>query len=284
MGKKKGSKKGKKKSSKKGKKTASDTAVANAGPTQLELSLRLELQILEKDLVIARREAEEARVQNEFLHDEVKRTKEENAAYEGYIHKKTTAEKKMIEELTEQNQREIDAINTERSHLVLRTDRIKKELKDAIELKESELTMTEKQIDELADIQKKREEQEAEIKELEANVERLKQEHFESLQELKSSFLVEKKGIQQSGNQRVKELQSMADQEAVDILTKHSGRIKDENRRLKNKLLTLMGNNKLLLKEESTLKQQNDELRRQIELNSELVRIVDSKKSVGGRF
>jgi chromosome segregation ATPase len=279
MGKKKGSKKGSKKKGSKGK-TPDATSVAKAGPTQLELSLRLELQQLEKDLTIAKRETEEARCQNEFLHDEVRRTQEENAEYEAYIQKKTAKEKKMIEQLSDQNQRELDALETERTHLDLDSQRVKKELNDAIIVRDGELETTQRQIEDLHEVQKKRDRQEEEIAQLEANIEQHQREHFEALQRLKSKFLAEKKDFQQSANSKVQVLQAQAGQEAVTCLTKHSSQIKNENRRLRNKLLALMSNNKQLQGDENSLQEQNDELRRQIELNAELVRLVDTKQAM----
>jgi len=45
------------------------------GPTELELSLRLELASLERELTRAKLEAEEARVQYEWLREEVQKTR-----------------------------------------------------------------------------------------------------------------------------------------------------------------------------------------------------------------
>eukprot|EP00041_Stephanoeca_diplocostata_P031044 m.956845 g.956845 ORF g.956845 m.956845 type:complete len:162 (-) comp23875_c1_seq9:3175-3660(-) len=109
MGKKKGSKK--KGSGKKTKKAAgSGSSLTQAGPTQIELSLRLELQRLENDVQAAKWEVEDARNQNEFLHDEIRRTTEENNEYEKYISKKTTEEQAHVANLVDKNQHEIDAI------------------------------------------------------------------------------------------------------------------------------------------------------------------------------
>ena len=112
------------------------------------------------------------------------------------------------------------------------------------------------------------------------SLEQHQREHFEALQRLKSKFLAEKKDFQQSANSKVQVLQAQAEQEAVTCLTKHSSQIKNENRRLRNKLLALMSNNKQLQRGENSLQEQNDELRRQIELNAELVRLVDTKQAM----
>lgn len=58
----------------------------------MELSLRLELESLEKELLLAKKEAEEAKEQNDFLRAEVERTKDETSEYESYMQKKTMRE------------------------------------------------------------------------------------------------------------------------------------------------------------------------------------------------
>eukprot|EP00035_Acanthoeca_spectabilis_P035961 m.37098 g.37098 ORF g.37098 m.37098 type:complete len:282 (-) comp7647_c0_seq2:1813-2658(-) len=268
MGKKKGSKKGsKKKASKSG-----DAAVAAAGPTPLELSLRLELEQLEKDILVAKHETEEARTQNEFLHEEITRTTNDNAEYEAYILKKTRNERSQVVALSDANQREIDAIEAERVQFENRYARIKKDLNDAIVAREVELDRTRQQINELKEVEGKRSEQEKEIGELEEEIARLQQEHFEKLQDLKSKFLQEKADFQAQATRKVANLEERAPHEAVACLTKTSTTVKAGNRRLRNRLLSLMAANKELRRREEQLQEENAELNRQHELDNAIIK------------
>eukprot|EP00037_Helgoeca_nana_P019540 m.191089 g.191089 ORF g.191089 m.191089 type:complete len:281 (+) comp24908_c3_seq1:82-924(+) len=262
MGKKKGSKKGSKAAAKSG-----GAAVAAAGPTPLELSLRLELEQLEKDILVAKRETEEARTQNEFLHEEISRTTVENSEYEAYILKKTRSERSQVVALSDVNQRDIDAVEAERVQLENHYDRIKKDLNDAVVARESELERTRQQIDEMKEVEGKRSEQEKEISELEGEISRLQQEHFERLQDLKSKFLQEKADFQAQATLKVAKLEERAPHEAVACLTKTSTTVKAGNRRLRNRLLNLMAANKELRRREEQLQEENAELSRQSELD-----------------
>eukprot|EP00040_Diaphanoeca_grandis_P030798 m.182822 g.182822 ORF g.182822 m.182822 type:complete len:292 (+) comp32135_c1_seq1:491-1366(+) len=276
MGKKKGSKKGGKKKSGK-KKEVGGGEVVRAGPTQLELALRLELQTLERELDVAKRDTEEARLQNEFLHEEVERTQEQNHEYEAYIEKKSDSEKMVVDVMADNHRREIEAIESERTHLHLDAERVKKELRDKISVREEELAATLNEIDNMSDIQKKRDDQEEEISQLEKEIELRQKQHFEELQGLKSAFLNDKLDFQQDAREQVQTLELQAEQEAVSCLMKHAVQIKSENRRLRSKLLSLMSTNKQLGKDEADIVNKNAELRRQIELNAQLVRIGKSK-------
>lgn len=56
--------------------------VRTSGPSALELSLRLELEQLERDLQIAKNEAAVAREHNDALMVELRQTEDENGEYE----------------------------------------------------------------------------------------------------------------------------------------------------------------------------------------------------------
>jgi len=269
MGKKKG-KKGSKKGKKDDKKAPAASAVKNAGPSALELSLRLELEQLEKDLQIAKQEAETAREQNDILTTELRKTEAENGEYEAYMTKKTVREQTKILTLTDKNNSEIDSLEANATRKAAQHARMTKELKDTILERESELEQTRRQVADLSLVQKKRDEQQKEIEQLEATIEEMNKEHFDKLQALKSEYLKEKATFQDNAHVKVKKLEQKAHQEAIACLTHHSHQVKADNRYLKRTLLALINENKSLQGEEEHLTSQNAELERQIELNSQL--------------
>jgi len=277
MGKKKGSKKGGKKKGSGKKKEGSAGTVVRAGPTQLELTLRLELQTLEQQLQNAKRDTEDARMQNEYLHEEVERTQQQNHEYEAYIEKKSDHEKGLVDAMTDDHARQLEAIESDRTHLHLETESIKKDLRDKISVREEELSKTLNEIDNMADIQKKRDDQQSEISRLEAEIEMRQRQHFEELQGLKSNFLSDKLEFQDNAHVQVTTLSEQAEQEAVSCLMKHAQEIKTENKNLRTRLLALMSSNKQMGKQETDIDNQNAELRRQLELNSQLIKIGNLK-------
>ena len=97
MPKKKGSKKKKagKKSSTKVAAPAGD--IKAAGPTPLEIQLRLELESLDRELVTVKREAEEASAQYKYLLTEANLTEQETKEYESFMSSKAVKERSKIE-------------------------------------------------------------------------------------------------------------------------------------------------------------------------------------------
>jgi len=277
MGKKKGSKK---KSGKKGK-TPGAAAIKNAGPSALELSLRLELEQLERDLQIAKNEAAVAREHNDALMIELRKTEDENGEYESYMAKKTLREQMRVLELDKKNQMQVDKIEAERARKQQDFDRMEKNLREAIVEREGELERTQRQVSDLAAIQEKRNEQQAEIASLEAQIDKMNYEHFAKLQQLKSQYLKDKVDFQQSAYVKVERLQKKAQTEAITCLTHHSHQVKADNRYLKKTLLSLINDNKALKMQEEKLTTTNAELRRQIELNARLGSRAQSSPSKG---
>lgn len=264
MGKKKGSKK------KDGKKAVPTIAAQKAGPSSLELALRLELEQLERDLQIAKTEAEVAREQNDVLMIELRQTEAENGEYEAYMTKKTVREQQKIDQLQQKSQAEIDQFEKDQGKRDKTFNQKKKDLLQAIHDREGELTRTQRQVADLHEIQEKRDQQQAEIARLEELIERMNLDHFEQLQELKSQYLKEKVDFQHSANTKVKRLEQRAHKEAVTCLTHHSHQVKQDNRYLKTTLLALINENKSLQASEEKLESQNAELRRQLELDARL--------------
>lgn len=276
MGKKKGSKK--KGSKKKGSKKGTSSAITDAAPTELELALRLELQQLERDVQIAKQETEDARQQNSFLQDEIRRTTEENNEYEAYIAKKAAQEKSHITALMDKNQQDIDAVDIEMKQIEHEFKSIKRGLNDKILAREAEIEKTRRQIEALRSVEEVRSDQEKRIRDLETEIRNLQNDFHERLQARKAQFLEEKYKFESDGSKTVHNLEQRAPQEALDCLNKHSRGVKAGNRRLRNRLLDLMAANKSLREHEESLREQNADLRRQLELDAELVKIIDARE------
>lgn len=275
-----GKKKGSKKSSKKGGKKPDAGAIQTAAPTAMELSLRLELAQLEKELTIVKKEADAARLQNDFLLEEVKKTDTENGDYETYMQKKTMREQDKIAKLEDAHTKQIDAIEQEMSRKEAEARVTKAKLNEKILLRKSEIKKTREHIERLSEVSKKREEQEQEISELETQIMQIQEKHFEEIQSLKSHFLLEKVGFQEEANERVKGLQKKSQAEAIGYLTSHSRIVKADNIKLRRTLLALIEYNKQQQANVQFLENHNASLRRQIELDRDLVRLVKGSSSL----
>lgn len=94
--------------------------------------------------------------------------------------KKTVREQTKILTLTDKNNSEIDSLEANATRKAAQHARMTKELKDTILERESELEQTRRQVADLSLVQKKRDEQQKEIEQLEATIEEMNKEHFDS--------------------------------------------------------------------------------------------------------
>eukprot|EP00041_Stephanoeca_diplocostata_P031045 m.956843 g.956843 ORF g.956843 m.956843 type:complete len:195 (-) comp23875_c1_seq9:2651-3235(-) len=169
-------------------------------------------------------------------------------------------------------------LQTERRLIEHEHARVVKNLKDAIFARESEIERTRRQIEELREVEDKRDEQEKEIEALESAIRDLKSKHFDALQGQKEKFLEEKLSLQKEASAAVAGLQSRAPIEAMACLEKHSVKVKAGNRQLRSKLLSTMAANKELQKYEEALKRENEHLHRQLELDADMARLSVSRE------
>lgn len=242
------------------------TKIENAGPSMLEVSLRVELEQLEKELDIAKNETADAKRKNEWLLEEMRRVREETREYEAYMMKKTVQEQARIKNISEFNQQELDAIEAEKQRRLTDYDRQKRELQDEILQQGADLERARRQLEEMADMRRRRATQVQEISDLEATLQALRNEHFEKLHSLKTQCFSERISFQRSSMVSLTQLQHGAKQEAVACLQEQSAHVHEENTDLRRELLALMASNRALREREEILKKQSRELRRQLEI------------------
>ncbi len=156
------------------------SALESAGPTELEVSLRMELDALERELERAKVEAEEARKNNQWLQEELARSEEEMREYEEYMGKKTQREHSRMQGLTDATQREIEAMEAEKQRRRIDYEDVRKALNQQILEKEGQLHRVNTEIDDLAQFQQKRTEQNALIQQLQTEIKTLEAAHSES--------------------------------------------------------------------------------------------------------
>eukprot|EP00050_Salpingoeca_kvevrii_P007250 m.294831 g.294831 ORF g.294831 m.294831 type:complete len:291 (+) comp13068_c0_seq1:88-960(+) len=272
---------GKKKKAAGGKKkkaaSASPDKVISTGPTDLEISLRLELETLETQLQHAKTEADEAKRQNDWLREEVARTHTDTQEYERYMAKKTLQEQTKIRNMTDHTQNEMDAIIDEKNRRMKMYQESKDALQDSILQREAEIHKIEMQLTELEEFRTLRLSQLAEIKELEETIETLTTEHEQSLQKLRAQYLRDKIKFQKEAHSTVKKLESQAHEQAFSCLQSHSEQIKDRNKALRKELLGIIAENKRLHERETVLIRQNKDLTRQAELNSSIAALSTTR-------
>lgn len=253
------------------KKAKAAVSVDAPGPTALELTLRLELESLERELQTAKQEAEAAKKQNDWLQDEVRRTEEEANEYETYMEKKTVREQLKVQNISDQHQSVLDAIEADRTRKAKEFEENKKELGELILAKEAELRKIQAQIEEMSDFAQRRAAQEQEVSELQETIQSLEEQHERELHETKTRLLDEKLKFQRTAAVEIQRLETLAAQEAQECLEGHTDDVRTKNRELRKELVSVFALNKQLRERESALLLQNRELRRMADLNLDVM-------------
>lgn len=243
-----------------------------AGPSALELTLRSELEQLERELAVAKQEALEAKQKNDWLQEEVRRVEEETREYEAYMTRKTAQEQERIKTIAEFNKQEMDGIAEEKRRRMLDYERQRQDLQDNILQFSAELERCKKQLSDLASLQAKRDAQLKEIADLEAAMEQARVDHAATMQSLKAQCFVDKMEFQRSSFDTYHQIQTSAKQEAVGCLDQQSTVVREENGQLRRDLLSVLARNKDLRTREEILRKQNRDLSHQVELMSRISR------------
>eukprot|EP00047_Mylnosiga_fluctuans_P006671 m.248404 g.248404 ORF g.248404 m.248404 type:complete len:280 (-) comp15720_c0_seq1:162-1001(-) len=251
-------------------KKASPSKTENAGPSALELSLRLELDQLEKDLAAAKQEAADAKKKNEWLAREFSRVEEESREYEAYMMRKTLQEQSRIKNIAESNHSSLSAIEEERKKRSGEFEAKRRELQEDIMQFTAELERARKKLDDMGDVKGRRERQLQEIKDLEATLEHNRIEHSQRMQELKSKCFEDKLAFQRETMGTVNKQERVAREEAVACLVAQSEQVREENRVVRRELLEIMRENKELREREEILKKKNRDMQRQMSIVSDL--------------
>eukprot|EP00056_Hartaetosiga_gracilis_P022937 m.34069 g.34069 ORF g.34069 m.34069 type:complete len:303 (-) comp9900_c0_seq2:197-1105(-) len=251
-------------------------AIVAPGPTQLEISLRLELESLEKELLLAKQEAEEAKQKNQFLKSEADSAREETNDYESYMQKKTVREQLKIQNLMDENQKKLDTIAADKLRKTKEFEDIKKGFQEMILEKENELSKILEQIEDLDEFVKKRTQQEETISQLRKEMSELEDEHAQEVSNTKTKFLDEKLKFQREASSAIQKLEREAAMEAQSCIDEHTEKAKCTNKKLRASLISLFQRNKGLLAREQQLRHQNAELKRLLEINDSLKQTTQS--------
>ncbi|XP_030838415.1 coiled-coil domain-containing protein 166 [Strongylocentrotus purpuratus] len=272
-------KKGKGKGKGKGKKPEGESGpVELPEPTEKELLLKKELETLTDELASLKKKVEELRGENEWLQQEAQQTRIESHEYMSYMAKKAHKRQSTIVTLSDQNQQEIRNIQEEVEKMLKEFEEKKHELQDVLMAREAELAKTRKELEELDDFKKLQQEQVNKIRELEKEVLRMRGQHTETIQKLKTQFLTEKKHFQADSESRIQIVARQANKEAMHCLGEHTTKIKDENRKLRHELLNLIHRSRALHGHKEELEKQQRDLIREQQYAADLKRLKGTRQ------
>ncbi|CAG2242781.1 unnamed protein product [Mytilus edulis] len=176
--------------------------------------------------------------------------------------RKTTEELSQLQEykVTSNDRKTTEELSQLQEYKVTSNDR--KTTEELSQLQEYKVTSNEElsQLQEYKDLQ---DEQLSKIKSLEAEVMQMRAKHSDTIQQVKSTFLKDKKEYEEDSREKINTLERLANKEAIQCLTDHTNRIKTENRQLRKELLDLINITRAYKAHQLDLQEQKKQLVRE---------------------
>ncbi|KAM8953336.1 coiled-coil domain-containing protein 166-like [Pelodytes ibericus] len=213
---------------------------------------------------------EQLRKENEFLQEEAERVREESQEYMSYMTKRSQRRQDAIVSLSDLNQRELEEISEEKKKLESQFQEEEDKLREQLLQREKELANLNREIEELGPMKELKREQLSHIKKLEEEVMATRGRHAEGLLRVKSAFLREKARCHQDSEHQLDHLSQAAQAEAKKALQEVSTRMKDENQDLRQELLHLIHQARMLQAQKQKVEEQNHQLRTEENCRQEL--------------
>ncbi|XP_044148029.1 coiled-coil domain-containing protein 166 [Bufo gargarizans] len=227
-----------------------------------------------------RRRLEQLRRENEFLQEESERVRVESQEYLLYMSKRSQRRQDVIISLNDQNQRELQNIQHQKQELKSKFSAEEKNLRDLLLRREAELANLRKELEELEPTKELQKEQVSLIKCLDDEVMAQRGKHAEAMLRVKSAFLREKTQCQQNSKEQLSQLSQKAQEEAKKALQEVSTKVKEENQSLRQELLHLIHQYRLLQVQKNRLEEKNKELLREQQCRDEVGNIQRKLKMV----
>ncbi|XP_043919914.1 coiled-coil domain-containing protein 166-like [Protopterus annectens] len=251
--------------------------VQQASATRESL-LQREHDQLTEELSSLKKRIEELSKENDLLQEEALQTRVESQEYMTYMSKRTHKRQNAIITLSDQNQKELEDIEKQKNELLSHYMEKKKSLKNQLLEKENEFCQIQKEIDDLKPFKDLQAEQLSQIKDLEKEVIKMRVQHADNLQKIKSNFLHDKTYFEQDSQQKVLALAKEAHKEAIRCLFEHTEKVRSDNRQLRQELLGLIQKSRALREHQMKLEEQHQQLLRELQYSQDLVKLRTTRQ------
>ncbi|BFZ03336.1 hypothetical protein BsWGS_06375 [Bradybaena similaris] len=247
-------------------------------PTQKELLLKNELEAVTLQLEKAKAAVKELRQENEWLQNEAQTIRIESHEYMSFMERKTNKRQTTIITLNDHNKQEIRNLQLQRQNMEEEFDVKKKALEITLLEKRHVLAKTNQELSELQQYKELQRDQQNKIHDLEQQVIQLRAKHTERIQRMKADFLHEKHKYQQDSEFKIQTLEKKANKEAMQCLTEHTNRIRQENRQLRHELLQLIQSTRALNEHQRELENQKRQLLREQSYANDLKKLREARQ------
>lgn len=255
--------KNKKKPASAPKETGSEAVVEIHQPSEREVQLKAQLDGVTSELTSLKRQVDELKIENDFLHQEAQHVRVETQEYLSYVSKKTKKRQDAVISLSDRNTEKIEEIRLKKEQVIDNYNKERERYNEIILNKEAELTNIQNELSELNEYRVLQREQEAEISALEKRMSDMRVKHNEAVQKLKARFLAEKNAFQKESENELSEMCREAKKDAHACLAQHTVKIKFENRALRRELLEFIEKTRALHTHKLELEEQKKILLRE---------------------
>ncbi|XP_061496215.1 coiled-coil domain-containing protein 166-like [Rhineura floridana] len=249
--------------------------------TEREQYLQKEYGILTEHINTYTQRMEHFQSENEFLNKEAQQIRENSKAYLAYLAKRTLRCQNAIITLNDQNRSDLAHVLKQKEELTSQYTDKETEVRSQLIEMETKYSLMNKEVEELKPFKELQSEQLSRIRELEKELLAMRIQHSEQMHKVKSKFLHLKAEYEVESHQKVQALAKKAEKEAVRSLIQHTKQVKAENWQLRNELLNLIKRAQGLKAIMHQLKEQKEQLLRELQYGQDLARMHHWLKQQG---
>lgn len=263
----------------KGKKKDSDDGKTDVDrDIDRDQQLKDELDKLAKELVDTKEKVNSLKQDNEWLESEAQRISEESQEYMTFMAKKASSRQNAIITLSDHNKKEIEDIKEEKEKSIAEFEAKKIALQNNLIAKQNTLNKVKEEIDEMAEYKDLKQKQLDEIKELETEISKVRQEQTKLINSMREQFLQEKAEHKRSTDQRIAKIVKVANREARDCLNKNTIMIRNENQDLRSELFGLIDETNAIQASKKRLEKQKNDLLHEIKYAEDLKKVRSTQQ------
>lgn len=263
----------------KGKKKEADDGKNEADrDVDRDQQLKDELDKLTSELDDTKVKVDSLKKDNDWLEAEAQKISEESQEYMTFMAKKANSRQNAIITLSDHNKKEIEDIKSEKEKSIADFEAKKLALQNNLISKQNTLNKVKEEIEEMAEYKELKQKQLDEIKELETEISKVRQEQAMLINGLRSDFFQEKSDHKRTTEQRIAKIVKVANREAKDCLNKNTVMIKRENQKLRAMLFGLIEQTKAIQDNKEKLERQKGDLLHEIKYAEDLKKVRSTQQ------
>lgn len=262
--------KGKKGKTGKKKSKAKDEIVR---PSEKEAILQAELDKKVQELADLKLRFYKAQEENHWLNEEAQKVKIQMGEYTSFMSKKTNLRQTQIITLTDYHRKQIEDIQQDKQNMLKDSQQKKQDLRAQLIRKKDLLVETKKELDQMTNYQVIQHQQNDEIRRLQNEITRVRNEHVRSMAQMRHKFEGEVQRQRTEEEAKVEGIRRQANQAAEQFLYDQTLSIQDENVRLRTSLQDIVKKRQELKEFKQNLEEEQLHLIRRSKLVADLRKI-----------